>query len=94
MINTKGLDKAEILKTLHNGSKAQGLSFLALEDHEMTIDEANGILAFDTRIILYFDYLLGKVMKVDLTNDDGFEERLYDRDNGEGAAKYRIDLIR
>ena len=39
----------------------------------------------------YFDYLKGRVMKVDLSEDDGFEEWLYDRDNGEGAAQSALD---
>jgi hypothetical protein len=34
---------------------------------------------------MYFDYLRGRVMKVDLSRDS-LEERLYDRDNGQGAA--------
>lgn len=42
----------------------------------------------------YFDYLYGRVMKVDLSSDDGFEERLYDRDNGKGAAQKVIDALR
>ena len=42
----------------------------------------------------YFDYLYGRVLKVDLKGDDGFEEWLYDRDNGEGAAQQSLDDYR
>jgi hypothetical protein len=35
---------------------------------------------------MYFDYLHGRVMKIGLNTDD-LEERLYDRDNGQGAAE-------
>lgn len=42
----------------------------------------------------YFDYLYGKIMKVDLKSDDGFEEWLYDCDNGVGAAQRTIDFLR
>lgn len=42
----------------------------------------------------YFDYLYGRVMKVDLSSDESFEERLYDRDNGTGAAQRVIDRLR
>jgi len=41
---------------------------------------------------LWFDYLYGRVMKVDLSGDE-FEERLYDRDLGPGAAQEAIDSI-
>jgi len=33
----------------------------------------------------YFDYLYGKIMKVNLSGDE-FSPTLYDRDNGEGSA--------
>lgn len=38
---------------------------------------------------IYFDYLQGRVMKVDLAGDE-LDPRLYDRDNGEGAARRAI----
>lgn len=33
----------------------------------------------------YFDYLKGRVMKVSISGDS-LDPRLYDRDNGQGAA--------
>ena len=42
---------------------------------------------------LYFDYLEGHVIKCDITNDE-FDERLYDRDCGEGAATKAIEYVR
>lgn len=39
-----------------------------------------------------YDYLYGRVMKVDLAGDE-FDERLYDRDCGEGAAQRAVDSI-
>jgi hypothetical protein len=41
---------------------------------------------------IYFDYFNGKVMKVDIANDE-FDPYLYDRDNGPGAAQYAIDRL-
>ena len=41
----------------------------------------------------YFDYVQGRVMKVDLSGDS-FNPWLYDRDNGEGAAKRIVDTLR
>lgn len=42
---------------------------------------------------LYFDYVLGRVLKVDLSGDS-FDPRLYDRDNGEGAALRTINALK
>ena len=42
----------------------------------------------------YFDYLYGKVMKVDLSSDEQFEERLYDLDNGKGTAEAVVNELR
>ncbi len=80
-INLKGLDKAVILAGLYNNSKVQGMGFLQQIPGKMTVDEARELLKKHT----YFDYLYGKVMKVELSGDD-FDPWLYDRDNGEGAA--------
>lgn len=90
MVDTRGLNKAEVLAVLYNNSKPQGLGFLHFEPKEMTVAEAEEILKQTTD----FDYLKGRVMKVDLSSDDGFEEWLYDRDNGNGAAQRAIDELR
>lgn len=90
MIDIKGLDKAEVLKELYNNSIHQGLGFLNFNSKDMTLEEAKEILKQRT----YFDYLNGRVMKVDLSSDDEFEEWLYDRDNGIGSAKRVIDELR
>ncbi|GAG30986.1 unnamed protein product, partial [marine sediment metagenome] len=39
----------------------------------------------------YFDYLKGRVMKINLSSDE-LRTALYDRDNGEGAAAQALDL--
>lgn len=88
MIDIKGLDKAMVLKALYDNSHHQGLGFLQAVD-SFTVDDARELLKHQT----YFDYLHGKVMKVDLSGDS-FEEYLYDRDCGEGAAARAIDSIR
>lgn len=53
---------------------------------DMTIGEAKEILDSG---ITYFDYLKGRVMKVDLCGNE-FDPWLYDRDNGRGAAARAI----
>lgn len=81
MIDISKLDKGEVLAALYNNSKPQGLGFLHHDSAKMDKSEANDLLAEGT----YFDYLKGRVMKVDLRGDE-LDPRLYDRDNGEGAA--------
>ncbi|MEG2289564.1 MAG: hypothetical protein RSC24_06315 [Clostridium sp.] len=90
MLNIKGLIKAEVLKGLYDNSKPQGLGFLNYNPGYISIDEAEKLLKEQT----YFDYLNGRVMKVDLSSDNEFEEWLYDRDNGVGSAKRVIDKLR
>lgn len=90
MINIEGLKKADVLRVLYNGSKPLGFGILQFNNKPMTTEEADEILQSQTD----FDYLKGRVMKVDLSSDIEFEEWLYDRDNGEGEAKRLIDKIR
>jgi hypothetical protein len=90
MVNIEGLNKAEILRRLYNNSRPIGLGFLQYDPKDMTLEEAEEILAQLTD----FDYLKGRVIKVDLTSDVEFREWLYDRDNGEGAAQRVVDSIR
>lgn len=89
MVDITGLPKGKVLAALYNASQPLGLGFLEYDPTPMTEEEANEILK--TR--QYFDYLKGRVMKVDLTSDIGFNEWLYDRDNGAGAAQRAIDGI-
>ena len=92
MISYEGLTKAEVLAALWNGSHTQGMSFLAaVPGHDrMTMEEAEDIIQkLSSR--LYFDYLEGRVLKVDLRSDEPvFDEYYYDRDCGEGAAAMAI----
>ena len=90
MVDINGLNKAEVLAALYNNSKPLGLGTLQFDPKKMTVAEAEELLKQTT----YFDYLKGRVMKVDLSSDDGFEEWLYDRDNGNGAAERVIAELR
>jgi hypothetical protein len=87
MIDLKGKDKAEVLAKLYNASRPQGMGFLQATKQDMTRDEAAELLANGQT---YFDYLRGRVMKVDLSGDE-LDPRLYDRDNGQGAASAALD---
>ena len=99
-VNIAGLDKAEVLLALWQASQMQGMSFLGfLASGELTLSQARKEIqerkhtSFDGKDSIYFDYLNGKVMKVDLGKDE-FDPRLYDRDNGDGAAQRAIDNLR
>lgn len=90
MINIKGLNRAEVLKALYDHSHVQGLGFLQeVPDGTVTVEHCEELLKNET----YFDYLYGRVLKVDLSKDE-FNEWLYDRDNGPGAAMNAINSIR
>lgn len=82
------LNKADVLAALYNASKVQGLGFLQAVSGDMKKEQAENLLEQTT----YFDYLQGRVMKVDLSGND-LNPWLYDRDNGEGAAQRALDLI-
>ena len=90
MVDIKGLDKARVLKALYEHSHVQGSGFLqAVPDGVVTVEHCEMLLGSQT----YFDYLHGRVMKVDLSGAE-FDERLYDRDCGEGAAQRAVDSVR
>jgi hypothetical protein len=89
MISIVGLDKAAVLAALYNRSRPQGMGFLQYDPAPMTVEEARSLLAQSK----YFDYLKGRVLKVSLEKDE-FDERLYDRDNGPGAAASAVNEVR
>lgn len=82
-MHISGLDKAAVLAALYNASRPQGMGFLAYKAEPMTVDAARELLNDGYH---YFDYLYGRVMKVDLAGDE-LETRLYNRDNGQNAAE-------
>lgn len=85
-INLEGMDKAEVLAVLYNASKPQGMGFMQYNPAPMTVEEARQLLEQST----YFDYLCGRVMKIDLSGDV-LDTWGYDRDNGVGAAEKAIN---
>ena len=91
MINIAGMNKAEVLAKLYNASKPVGNGHLFATDQKMTVDDAQKIIdtSSDNGGDLYFDYLHGRVMKIDLAGDQ-LDPFLYDRDNGGGAAARAI----
>lgn len=106
-VNIEGLDKALVLAALYNRSAPQGMGVLQARPGGFTVDDARAAIAEgdDSKRIfgelagrrnkeLYFDYLRGRPLKVDLTGDS-FDPWGYDRDNGgEGSAQRIIDDLR
>ena len=98
MVNIEGLDKAQVLVALWNDSKMQGMSFLGYTG-ELNVRRARELIeqarmtGMNGEEEIYFDYLNGKVMKIDIA-PDVIDTRLYDRDNGEGAGEFAIEKLR
>jgi hypothetical protein len=88
-IDITGLNKAELLAALYNNSKPQGLGFLSFDAKPMTVTEAVELLTQQT----YFDYLNGRVMKIDLRGNQ-LNTWAYDRDLGQGAAARVVEAVR
>jgi hypothetical protein len=59
----------------------------------MTVEEARNLLGTEPVKDKYFDYLYGRVMKVQM-GGDSINTRLYDRDIGEGAGQRVIEELR
>jgi hypothetical protein len=93
MINIEGLDKADVLAELYNYARPLGMGFLQYNPAPMKKEEAEEIIQNMAGKQLYFDYLKGRVMKVDLSGDE-FNGRLYNRDNGENKAEAIIECLR
>lgn len=89
MVSIKGLKKEVVLKALYDGSHLQGLGFLSAIS-SFSIEDAEKCIKENPE--MHFDYLYGRVLKVDLS-EDYFDPRLYDRDCGEGRAQKQIDKI-
>ena len=85
-MDISNLDKATVLAALYNHARHQGMGLLHFDPEPMTVEQAREILAAGQT---YFDYVKGRVMKVDLSKDF-LDTRLYDRDNGLGAAENAI----
>ena len=88
-VSLVGLDKADVLAALYNASNPQGMGFLHYDPKPMTHEEAEALLKQNTD----FDYLQGRIMKVDLSGDE-LDPWGYDRDNGQGAVENIIAELR
>lgn len=88
MIDISKINKAQLLAALYNASKPQGTGLFAFDPAPMQQSEAIELLKKQK----YFDYLKGRVMKIDLSGNE-LDPWLYDRDNGQGAAQRVVDYF-
>lgn len=84
MVVVNSSNKAKILASLYNASKPQGLGLIQYDPEPMTEEEAE--ILIEDNSTYYFDYLKGRVMKVQLLPGKEIDFFLYDRDNGPGAG--------
>lgn len=89
-MNISNYNKAEVLAALYNNAIVMGLGFLHADVSEMSVKEAEYLLDKSTN--KYFDYVKGRVMKVNLAKDE-LDTRMYNRDNGKGAAERIIEKL-
>lgn len=82
-IDISQMNKAKVLVALFNRATPLGLGFLHYNPADMTEMQAQTTLDEGQT---YFDYVQGRVMKVNL-GGDSLDPALYDRDNGKGAAR-------
>ena len=89
-INIAGLPKTAVLQSLFKHARPQGMGYLHYDPKDMTTEEATEVIRSFTgtccgKTECYFDYLQGRVMKIDIASDE-LDPRLYDEDNGPGAC--------
>lgn len=83
------LNKAEVLRSLYNNAKPQGMGFLLATKEDMTLEQAEKLLEESND--KYFDYIQGRVLKVRIKNE--LDTWLYNRDNGDNAAENVINKL-
>ena len=86
MVSIKGLDKAEVLVALYNNSHEDGEYKPTIPRQELTVEAARNIL----KKVQMFDHLGGRILKVDLRNDDEFDSYLYDLNMGIGKTAQEV----
>ncbi len=88
MVDISGLDKATVIQALYDKARPLGMGFLQYKPGPLPREEAEKLVDH------YIDYLHGRVMKLIITpQGNSFDETLFDRNNGSGAAQSAIDAI-
>lgn len=91
-LDIRGIDKNELLAGLFNASTPRGLGFIDPDNNKpMTAKDADAHLRENTTT--YFDYLNGRLIKIDI-GGDYIETSRYDQCNGEGAAERVVNALK
>ena len=92
-MNIAGLDKAAVLAALYNGSKQHSIMGYLDKNgkKDITVLQARNYIEERADVFrgMYFDYLNGRVMKIDLSYDE-VNTAMYNRDNGDGSALFEL----
>ena len=88
MINISKMNKAEVLATLYNNSQPLGMGILHYTPEDMTTDHASELLEITDK----FDYLKGRVMKINLSSDI-LHTAAYNRDNCSSKSAEQVSDI-
>lgn len=88
VIDISKKDKAAVLATLYNHARPLEMGFFQYDPTSMSVELARELMRNGT----YFDYVRGRVMKVNLEGDT-LNPSQYDRDNGDGAAAKAISTV-
>lgn len=100
-LSYEGLTAAEVIHALHHGTRPLGMGIIhnnpgfTLEEAQRYVDHAQEH-AYGTPLLLRFDYVAGRPLKVALNTEAKLVEMvwLYDRDAGEGACAAVLDRAR
>ena len=91
-IDISKMDKAAVLAALYNRARPLGMGRMHYTPEPMTVEQARKIMSegdstdYSEPQTTRFDYLHGRVLKVNL-GADTLRVLSYDRDNGDGAAE-------
>lgn len=103
-VSIAGLDKAELFAALYNHAQPLGMGFMQYDPTVLTKEVAQKMMeggddsarmfsGIGSRRVLYFDYVKGRPLKIDLSGDE-LETSLYNRDQGKDAAEKIIAKLR
>jgi hypothetical protein len=89
VVDIAGLDKAAVLQALYARARPCGRGWLQYAPGPLTREAALAALAHTQA----FDYLHGRAMKVDLS-EELLDATAYDRANGPGSCAQTIERLR
>jgi len=94
-LDITGIDHADLLAALFNGTAPLGLGNFQPGAHEaMTIEQAREIVTAQESEKIRFDYVRGRPIKVRFNGNTLENPALYDRDAGTGRCAEIVQALR